>query len=150
MTAREHNNLLGLLFMVRGGLIALVGVIVGVFMAFGGVMGMSLGHRHDDQITGAIIIAGGVVGGLVIVGFGLLDLFAGTRIRRVSPIGRTIGIVLSILMLLSFPLGTALGIYGLWFLLGDMGSALYSGSEAPAGNYGSPNPPNQPPPNSWA
>ena len=92
------------------------------------------------------MIAGGIVGGLVIIGFGLLDLFTGTRIRHVSPIGRTLGIVLSILMLFSFPLGTALGIYGLWFLLGDMGKALYLG---PASFPTSDDPP-VPPPNSWA
>jgi len=146
MTARDHNNVLGILFMVRGGLMAFVGLMVGVFMAFGGVMGMSFGHRHDDQIAGGIMIAGGIVGGLVIIAFGMLDLFTGTRIRRISPLGRTLGIILSILMLFSFPLGTALGIYGLWFLLGDMGKALYLGPGAPATGYDPP----APPPNSWA
>ena len=132
--------------MVRGGILAFVGLIIGICMAFGGAMGVSFGHRPDDQIAGTIMIAGGIVGGLVIIGFGLLDLFTGTRIRHVSPIGRTLGIVLSILMLFSFPLGTALGIYGLWFLLGDMGKALYLGPVPFPGSYDPP----APPPNSWA
>jgi len=133
--------------MIRGGLLALVGVIVGFCIAFGGVMGMSFGHRANDQVAGGVMIVAGIVAGLVVIAFGALDFFTGTRIRAISPIGRTLGIVLSILMILSFPLGTALGIYGLWFLFGDMGKSLYLGSEAPAGNY---NPPQQPPPNSWA
>ena len=133
--------------MIRGGLVVLAGVAVGVGFAFGGFMGMSFGHRHDDQIAGGVMLVIGVVAGLLVMAIGGLDLFTGTRIRRMSPIGRTLGIVLSILMLFSFPLGTALGVYGLWFLFGDMGKALYLGSEAPAGNY---EPPTQPPPNSWA
>lgn len=125
---------------------AIVGVIVGVCMAFGGAMGMSFGHSHDDHIVGSIMIAGGVIGGLVIVAFGMLDFFTGTRIRRVAPIGRTLGIILSILMLFSFPLGTALGIYGLWFLFSDEGKALYLRSSTAPVNYDPP----PPPPNSWA
>jgi len=147
MTAREHNNLLGIFVMIRGGLLAFGGIIMAICLAVGGMALMSAAHVHDDRVGGGIMMVGGIVGGILLVLFGFLDLFTGIQIRKVNPIGRTLGIIISALMLLSFPLGTALGIYGLWFLLGDMGKALYTGSEAPAGNY---DPPSAPPPNSWA
>lgn len=50
---------------------------------------------------------------------GLAAAFAlgGYALRRPLPWGRPAGIALSVVALLSFPLGTALGIYGLWALL---------------------------------
>jgi hypothetical protein len=147
MTARDHNNLLGIFFMIQGGLVALIGVMLAVIYGVMGVVMMGAAGRNGGAAVGGIfIILAFVVGGLMLV-LGAVDLFTGSKIRQVAPIGRTLGIVISILSLFSFPIGTALGIYGLWFLFGDMGKALYLGSEAPAGNYGSPNPP---PPNSWA
>ncbi|MBI3182213.1 MAG: hypothetical protein HYZ28_08720 [Myxococcales bacterium] len=47
----------------------------------------------------------------------LLFGWAGTRLRLHDPRVRIAAIVLSALALLSFPVGTALGIYGLWALL---------------------------------
>jgi hypothetical protein len=147
MTTRDHNNLLGTLIMVRGGLLILIGLIMAIFMAGGGMLMMNAGHRHDDHIAGGFMMAGGVVGGFFLILAGFFDLYTGSRIRMVAPVGRTLGIVASILMLLSFPLGTALGAYGLWFLFSDDGRALYTGSEVAPINY---DPPSAPPPNSWA
>jgi hypothetical protein len=44
-------------------------------------------------------------------------VWAGVRLRQRDPRVRFLGIVLSALTLLSFPLGTVLGGYGLWTLL---------------------------------
>jgi len=58
-------------------------------------------------------------------GMALVEIFTGLKIRKMSPTGRILGIVLSILSLFSFPLGTALGIYGLWALLSREGEMLF-------------------------
>ena len=131
---------------VRGGLLILVGILMAVFMAGGGMLIMSAGHRHDDQVGGAVMMAGGIVGGIIMIAIGLFDLYTGTKIRRQAPIGRTLGIIVCILSLFSFPLGTALGVYGLWFLFSDMGKALYLGQGLAPAQFDRP----QPPPNSWA
>jgi len=148
MTARDHNNLLGIFFMIQGGLVILTGIILGVVY---GVMGVVMigagGARNGGAAMGGVMIVVAFVICAIVVVIGAVDLFTGSKIRKIAPIGRTLGIVISILSLFSFPIGTALGIYGLWFLLGDMGKALYlGGMQAPAANYTSPNPP---PPNSW-
>jgi hypothetical protein len=146
MTASDHNRLLGTLLMVRGGLLVLIGIFMSIGMGGMGMFVMNAGHRHDDHVGGAVMVAAGIVGGIVMVLAGLFDLYTGSRIRMVAPIGRTLGIIASALMLLSFPLGTALGIYGLWFLCGDMGRALYAGGSP----VELPRDPAPPPPNSWA
>src|SRR5471032_1940294 len=118
MTARDHNNLLGIFFMIQGGLVAVVGVMLAIVYGVMGVVMMGAGGRHEGAAVGGVfIVLAFVVGGLMLA-LGAVDLFTGSKIRKVAPIGRTLGIVISILSLFSFPIGTALGAYGLWFLFG--------------------------------
>lgn len=142
MTAREHNNLLGIFFLIQGGLTAMIGVIMTLIYGGVGVAMMGVGTKDEDRMIGGIMFAVGLVVGIVLLGIAAAVIYTGVKVRRQAPIGRTLGIVMSILSLLSFPLGTALGIYGLWFFFGDMGRALYGGSSGPG--YTGP-----PPPNSW-
>jgi hypothetical protein len=60
-----------------------------------------------------------------------------------KPGARNWGIAASIICLLSVPLGTALGVYGLWFLFGEEGKRHYLGG----GDYAPRSFP--PPPNNW-
>lgn len=144
MTARDHNNLLGIFFLIKGGMLALVGIILGLVYGGIGVAIMSSGHKQEEQIAGGVMMAVGIVIGLVMLAIALFDIFTGTRVRRMAPIGRTLGIIVSIMSLFSFPLGTALGVYGLWFFFGDMGKSLYLGGPAvPAASF------NPPPPGNW-
>jgi hypothetical protein len=148
MTARDHNNLLGIFILIKGGMLAFTGVILALVYLGTGAAIMGSSHRQDEQFVGGVMMAVGVAVGLILIVVAAFDIFTGVKIRRMAPVGRVLGIIVSVISLFSFPLGTALGVYGLWFLLGDMGKSLYlGGSEGPAGNYG---PPNQPPPNSWA
>ncbi|MEP6789200.1 MAG: hypothetical protein ABJB40_12255, partial [Acidobacteriota bacterium] len=60
---------------------------------------------------------------------------------------RTWAIIASIMCCLSFPIGTAIGVFGLVFLFSDEGTKYFEdrsfGQIAAAGNK------NPPPPNSW-
>jgi hypothetical protein len=80
-----------------------------------------------------------------VLAFGGFYIFTGFKIRKHAGIARALGIVASCLCLLGFPLGTALGVYGLWFLFGDLGKSFYADNDAPQ-NYYQPQPP---PPSSW-
>ena len=145
MTPQEHNRLISILFHVQGGLQVLAGLIlIVVYIGMGGVF-MAAAERQEEQFVGGIFIVLGIVIALIVFAFAALDFFAAFKIGKVKPIGRTLGIVIAILSLFSFPLGTALGAYALWFFFGDQGKALYNidgtGSRY---NYSPP-----PPPNSW-
>jgi hypothetical protein len=141
MTARDHNNLLGIFFLILGGMAALGGIFMTLIYGGIGIALIGAGTRSDDQIAGGVMFVVGIIIGLVILAIAALYLFTGFKIRKQASIGRTLGIVASILSLFSFPLGTALGIYGLWFFLGDLGRGLYSSTGQ--ATY------SQPPPNSW-
>ncbi|MBX3268576.1 MAG: hypothetical protein KF831_17900 [Acidobacteria bacterium] len=144
MTPQEHNRLISIFFHVQGGLQVLGGLMVAVI--YGGMGGFFLtaGNGGEQQLIGGIFIIAAVVAVVLVFLFAALDFYAGYKVSKVQPVGRTLGIVVAILSLLSFPLGTALGVYALWFFFGDMGKALYNVDGA-GGQFHSP----PPPPNSW-
>ena len=143
MTAKDHNKLLSIFFFIQGGLTLLAGVfIVVIYGILGGAM-MTTARRDDEQLMGGIFLVVAVILGGLLLLFSAFYLLGGFKMLKEQKSGRTLGIVGSILALMSFPLGTALGIYGLWFLFGDMGRDFYERAGNPGMNF------NQPPPNSW-
>ncbi len=143
MTAKDHNNLLGILILIQGGLTLLTGVFLLIMYGVFGVALIGAGGNNDARIAGGVVLVVAVVVCVVIAVFSALYLFTGFKIRQQQSIGRTLGIVVSVLSLFSFPLGTALGVYGLWFLLGDLGKGLYLGTGSTGFTSAAP------PPNSW-
>jgi hypothetical protein len=143
MTAKEHNNLLGIFILIQGGLTVFLGLLLVLIYGGMGVALMGSGPDNEARLAGGMIFVIGLIVAVVVIAFSALYLYTGFKIRKQQSIGRTLGIIVSVLSLFSFPLGTALGIYGLWFLLGDMGKELYLGQ--PTGFATSP----PPPPNSW-
>lgn len=140
MTARDHNKLLGIFFLINGGLAAFAGILVAVIYGGMGTLMFTSAREEEAQTVGGIFMALGVLVGILVLTFSIFYLVTGWKICKEAQIGRVLGIIASVLSLMSVPLGTALGIYGLWFLLGDQGKALYEGGESAYA---------PPPPNSW-
>ncbi|MGD9628044.1 MAG: hypothetical protein AB7V18_02240 [Pyrinomonadaceae bacterium] len=144
MTPIEHNRLISIFFYVQGGLQAVGGLALGIIYGVIGTAMLAAAQRDEEQMMGGIFLVLGIVLGALLLVFAAIDIFAATKMRKLQPIGRTVGIVVGCLSLLSFPLGTALGIYTLWFFFGDQGKALYLGADPRLNNFSMP-----PPPNSW-
>ncbi|MGI9035403.1 MAG: hypothetical protein ACR2GD_05125 [Pyrinomonadaceae bacterium] len=143
MVAKDHNKLLGIFHLIQGGLQAFAGLIVA--LVYGG-MGMAFrtnAHSPEEQMMANIfIILAFVVAPFVLIIAGI-NLMAGYKLLKEKAGARTWGIIASIVCLLSIPLGTALGIYGLWFFFGEEGKQFYlEGGKQP-------NMFNAPPPNNW-
>lgn len=141
MTAKDHNKLIGLFFLIWGGL-QIVGLCVALLIMLG-VGGAALSSAPSrDAAPLAFVFGFTSVMMICLMIFALPAIIAGLKMRKEKPSAKTWAMVAAILALLNFPLGTALGVYALWFLFGDQGKSFYAG-----GNGG--NTFNQPPPNSW-
>jgi hypothetical protein len=142
MTAKEQNKLAGIFLMIHGALQAVVMGLIGLI--YGGIgAAMFLTSRKDEeQFAGAALFAVMIFVGIIALAFIIPQIIGGWKMLKERPNARTWGIVGSIVSCLSFPLGTAAGVFGLVFLFGEQGRQFYLGGQS----Y---NPPTAPPPSGW-
>lgn len=120
-----HVKALGVIYTVLGA-IGILGALT-VLLVFGGIAGVA-GGVADPEARFAIPILGGLGGllFLIVLVFSLPALIAGIGLLQLKPWGRILGIVVSAISLLNVPIGTALGIYGLWALLNRETELLFA------------------------
>jgi hypothetical protein len=114
-----HVKVTGWLWIVFGAL-GLLGACCGAGAIAGG--GLISGDETAILATG---ITGGVVGLLLLVS-SALDLIAGIGVLKYKQWARILALILAVLNLLAFPIGTALGVYTLWALLHGDSELLFS------------------------
>ncbi|HEX4230984.1 MAG TPA: hypothetical protein VHZ07_20070 [Bryobacteraceae bacterium] len=135
---RDHVKILGILSMVLGGL-GLV-VALGVFALFGGIAGAAgVANSGNDGLAGAGIVAviGLFLAGVIAV-ISLPQLLGGWGLINYKPWARVLMIVVSVVSLLHVPLGTALGVYGLWVLFNEETKYLFAHGGRPPAPYSPP------------
>ena len=93
-------------------------VLCGISLGVGMVVCIGLLASRDPESSNALLFVGPVFTALAVLFF-LPGLIGGLGLLRAKPWARTIIIVLSFLIILAFPVGTALGGFGLWVLLGQ-------------------------------
>lgn len=142
MTAKEHNKLVGVFLLIHGGLYSLIMALMCIiYVIMGGAMFATA--RGEERFIGLVFILMVVFVVLMAVVFTLPQVLGGYKMFKEKPNARTWGIIGSIIACVSFPFGTAAGVYGLWFLFGDIGKQFYL-AERPNASFMPP-----PPPNSW-
>jgi hypothetical protein len=120
-----HVKVLGVIHIV----FSAMGLCVALLMSlvFGGAAGI-VGASGDPDAQIAIPIIG--LTGTVLVGFllaaSLPGLVVGVGLLKLRPWARIGGIVLSIFDLIFVPLGTIVGIYGLWVLFSKDTEPLFT------------------------
>jgi hypothetical protein len=139
------------LFWLFTGLQLFIVVLIAVIYAvvFGVIFSQTPTRPGDPPpeviIPFVIIILAIVVGVLLL--FSIPKIVAGYGLRKEKPWARVWAIVACVLACMSFPLGTAVGVYGLIFLLGEQGKQYFNLLEYGGLAPNALNPP--PPPNSW-
>ena len=121
----QHIKIIGVLHIIMGGLGLLAAVAL--LLVFGGLAGIAGVNAQDNNALLAVPILG-TIGGiifLIIAVLSLPGLICGIGLLQYKNWARILAIVLSVLHLLNFPFGTALGAYGLWALLSPEGEALF-------------------------
>jgi hypothetical protein len=119
---RDHLKVLGILNIVWSSISIAIGMVV--LLVFGGLAGFLAATGvgpSDTGNSGGLMVAPfmaviGVVIVLIICVVSLPALIAGIGLVKFKPWSRVLGIVISVLHLFSVPIGTALGVYGLWVL----------------------------------
>lgn len=127
---REHIRILGILNIIMGCLTALGGVLVLLIM--GGVTKIILmqpryssGLSDQDAAVAAPIIATiGLAIGIFLIALAAPAIIGGLGLLNFRPWSRILMIIVSIFHLIHVPLGTALGVYGLWVLFSDESKRL--------------------------
>ncbi len=125
---REHVRILGILNIVMGCLVALIGMAAFVVMGtMGGVIAgwVQEGNYGDSAAAGSIVA---IIGFCIALFFLLLaapSILGGWGLLHFKPWARILMIVISALHLFHVPLGTALGVYGLWVLLSAQTQPLF-------------------------
>ena len=114
---KQHIKVLAVLNIVWGSLGAFSGLIVlMIFGALGSIAGMGAPHPHGASFALPLIGGiGGSIAGLVLV-MSAPSIIAGIGLLRYRPWAKVLAMIVSALHILNFPLGTALGVYGLWVL----------------------------------
>jgi glucan phosphoethanolaminetransferase (alkaline phosphatase superfamily) len=121
---RSDLNILSILFFIMAGLNTLVLLIWGAILAMGIYQESSTGWRDPIGVYTAIFIGAMIVAIAVMTG---LTCWAAICLRKTER--RVFCIVISALFCLSFPLGTALGIYALTVLTRPSVRALFESSQ---------------------
>ncbi|HVF48835.1 MAG TPA: DUF4064 domain-containing protein [Pyrinomonadaceae bacterium] len=130
MTPEDHNKALGIMHLIYGGFHALVMLAVGLFFfAFARIF-ESMPPDADGPPAAFFAIFGAVMIAFYLV-LSVPPLVAGYGLLKNRSWARTAGIVSAIAAMISFPFGTALGVYSLWFFFGEAGKRFY---ERPAFN----------------
>lgn len=122
----RHVTILGA-FHIAFGAIGLVAALA-ILLIFGGAAGLiGLGAASDPDAWIAVPIVGivGTVLTMIVLTLSVPGIAAGFGLMTYRPWARMLTVVLSLLHLLNFPFGTALGGYGLWVLLSDEGRILF-------------------------
>lgn len=114
-----HVKILAWLYIISG-ILGLLTACVVVFAVFGG--GLISGDRTAITVTGIVAT---VVGSLILL-LSAPGIVAGLGLLGYRAWARILALVLGILNLPGFPVGTLLGIYTLWVLLDNETSLLFN------------------------
>ena len=113
----SHVRALAILQIVYSSLGLLFGVAI--FVLFGGIAAIvGFNASLDDSVVAVPVLAliGGIAASLIIV-LSLPRLIAGIGLLKHHNWARILTMIVSVIGLIDFPVGTALGGYGLWVLL---------------------------------
>ena len=140
MTPEEHNKNLGWAHLAHGGFQLLM--MLAIFTFFFLLIPLPGGPGGNGPPLPFFLIVA-----VFILFFQLLFILpaflAGYGLLKRKPWAKTMGIIAGVLAAMNFPIGTAVCVYSMWFLVGEGGQGLYdkAGARPRASLGGAPPPP---------
>jgi hypothetical protein len=123
---QTHVKVLAALYLAVGGLMLGAALFIGLGS---GVAAGIVGASADPEDAAFAIPILGIAGtglALFLAFFALPSLITGYGLLNYKPWGRIVGIILSAISLINIPIGTVIGIYGLWVLLNKETERLFN------------------------
>ena len=117
---QQHVNLLGWLLIVEHAILLLVAGFVFVLLTGVGVV------SGDSEAMAILGIVGTTVG-VFLAALSAPGIAAGIGLLKRKSWGRFLAMVVGVLGLLNFPVGTLIGIYMLWVLMQDSAAEYFGG-----------------------
>lgn len=126
-----HVKVVAILYMVMGALNLCAALLFGLGL---GIAQIALGMSGDPDAGLAMPIVGLAGGALVLflLTLSIPPIIVGVGLMRHREWARISGIVIAALLIFHFPIGTAVGIYGLWTLLNGETARLMGEESRPA------------------
>jgi tetrahydromethanopterin S-methyltransferase subunit D len=121
---QQHVTILGWLYLVSHAIFLVIGAFV--FLLLVGIAPVT----GDPEPMWILTLVGTSVG-LLMAALGLPGLLAGYGLLTRKPWARVLAIVVGILSLINFPVGTAIGIYTVWVLTQSTATEYFA-APAPA------------------
>ena len=118
----DQVKVTGWLWVVSG----VLGLMTAICLATA-VLGGGLISQDETAVRVTLMVSVGIAGLLTL--FSVPDIITGIGLLGFRSWARYLAIVLSFFKLLSFPLGTAVGIFTLIVLLNNQSAALFAGGE---------------------
>jgi len=127
MKAQDHNKIVAIGFLVFA---ALFGFTFGLLMLLSLGVFLGMGFTSGDNTQAKIGVAGGIFAVIfyLVLGtiFVLPTAMTAWKAFKRRPGTRIWGVIAAILVIGVAPLGTALGVYALWFFFSAQGKEFYS------------------------
>lgn len=109
----QHVKIIGIIDIVLGAL-SILGGLFFLVMFVGLAPMIGAGGEEGAAGAAALFASVGLVGGIFIAAMGAVQIFVGMKLQAKKPWARIVQIVLGVLALPGFPIGTAFGVYCLW------------------------------------
>ena len=126
---QTHVKVLAVLLIVLSALGLLTALGIGALFGIGTIATVASGDADAVLAAPIVGITGTVLTAIIII-MSLPGLIAGWGLLSYRNWARIVAIVLCVLHLFNFPLGTAMGIYGLWVLFNKDTERLFSSPPA--------------------
>jgi hypothetical protein len=123
---QSHVKAVAILHIVFG-VLGIIGGLIAM-LVLGGIAGIAaMADKSGDALI-AVPILGAIATFVFALAFllSIPGIIAGVGLLQFRPWARTLMIVLSAIHIFNFPVGTALGVYGLWALLAPETTALFN------------------------
>ena len=115
---QQHVRTLGWLFIIYYAFFDLLALF---FLLVMGGAGALAGDRRAFFISGAV----GVVIAIILLVVSVPGIIAGVGLLKYQQWARILALIVAVLHLLSFPFGTALGVYAFWVLLSAQSAPVF-------------------------